>query len=87
MRQKDALTNENAVLNKLAERQQQKIEAANELQRSLAQQVVCRLIRLRARHARTDLLLIITPDCCGEGNLSASGKRARLPGDDQHSQT
>ncbi|GAA5857751.1 hypothetical protein JCM8547_005970 [Rhodosporidiobolus lusitaniae] len=39
MRQKDALTNENAVLNKLAEKQQQKVEAANEVQRSLSAQL------------------------------------------------
>ncbi|GAA6018504.1 hypothetical protein JCM10207_007199 [Rhodosporidiobolus poonsookiae] len=39
MRQKDALANENAVLTKLAEKQQQKVEAANEIQRSIAQQL------------------------------------------------
>ncbi|GAA5936008.1 hypothetical protein JCM10213_002177 [Rhodosporidiobolus nylandii] len=39
MRQKDALSNENNVLTKLAEKQQQKVEAANELQRSLAGQL------------------------------------------------
>ena len=40
MRQKDALANENAVLNKLVEKQQQKVEAANELQQSLTEQLV-----------------------------------------------
>lgn len=40
MRQKDALANENTVLNKLAEKQQQKVEAANEIQRSLQGQLV-----------------------------------------------
>ncbi|BGO91969.1 hypothetical protein NBRC10512_001078 [Rhodotorula toruloides] len=39
MRQVDALKNENAVLNKLAEKQQQKVEAAAELHRSIAQQL------------------------------------------------
>ncbi|GAA5987856.1 hypothetical protein JCM10908_007246 [Rhodotorula pacifica] len=39
MRQKDALMNENSVLNKLVEKQQQKVEAANELQQSLTQQL------------------------------------------------
>lgn len=40
MRQKDALASENTVLNKLAEKQQQKVEAANEIQRSLQAQLV-----------------------------------------------
>lgn len=40
MRQKDALANENAVLNKLVEKQQLKVEAANELQQSLTEQLV-----------------------------------------------
>lgn len=43
MRQKDALTNENAMLNKLVEKQQQKVEAANEQQQLLTQQLVSRL--------------------------------------------
>ncbi|GAA5932035.1 E3 ubiquitin-protein ligase BRE1 [Sporobolomyces koalae] len=39
MRQKDALTNENTVLTKLAEKQQQKVESVSELQHSLTQQL------------------------------------------------
>ncbi|GAA5879038.1 hypothetical protein JCM3774_004477 [Rhodotorula dairenensis] len=39
MRQKDALVNENAMLNKLVEKQQQKVEAANEQQQLLTQQL------------------------------------------------
>ncbi|GAA5973856.1 hypothetical protein JCM11641_003195 [Rhodosporidiobolus odoratus] len=39
MRQRDALSQENTVLTKLAERQQQKVEAASELQRSLLGQL------------------------------------------------
>lgn len=40
MRQKDSLVSENSVLNKLAEKQQQKIEAAADAQRAISQQLV-----------------------------------------------
>lgn len=40
MRQKDALGGEAAVLQKLAEKQQQKIESQAEVQRALGQQLV-----------------------------------------------
>ncbi|GAA5838520.1 hypothetical protein JCM3766R1_006001 [Sporobolomyces carnicolor] len=39
MRQKDSLVSENAVLTKLAERQQHKVETANEMQHSLSEQL------------------------------------------------
>lgn len=40
MRQKDSLVSENAVLTKLAERQQHKVETANEMQHNLSEQLV-----------------------------------------------
>ncbi|CEQ41340.1 SPOSA6832_03051 [Sporobolomyces salmonicolor] len=44
MRQKDALVSENAVLTKLAEKQQQKVESSTEQQHSLGQQLVRHLL-------------------------------------------
>ena len=50
MRQKDALASENTVLTKLAEKQQQKVESASEVQHSLSTQLVSILFLLAAHH-------------------------------------
>lgn len=75
MRQKDALANENAVLNKLVEKQQQKVEAANELQQSLTEQLVSAPTDSPERTG-TDLLRMLQTSIEKELSLHQANVRA-----------
>lgn len=57
MRQKDAIAAENAVLSKLAEKQQRAVDSATDLQHSLGVQLVrSLLVLLTENHALTTTL-------------------------------